>query len=84
MLVVSPRRATLRGITQRLADVRLQGLAVAPRTLRRDIVRAIARNERAAQPQLADVDEALVRLRNSDVLIPPPICTGMPTVSMMR
>jgi hypothetical protein len=64
VLVVSPRRATLRGIAQRLADVNLSGLAVAPRSLRRDVVRSIARNERAAQPQLAEVDEALVRLRS--------------------
>ena len=64
VLVVSARRATLRGIAQRLGDVSLSGLAVAPRTLRRDVVRGIARNERIAQPQLAEVDEALVRLRH--------------------
>ncbi|MFC5500762.1 AAA family ATPase [Lysinimonas soli] len=63
VLVVSPRRATLRGISQRFADIGLAGLAVAPSTLRRDVVRAIARNEKAHQPQLAEVDEALVRLR---------------------
>ena len=64
VLVVSARRATLRGIAQRLGDVSLSGLAVAPRSLRRDVVRGIARNERIAQPQLAEVDEALVRLRH--------------------
>jgi len=64
VLVVSPRRASLRGIAQRLADVGLAGMAVSPSTLRRDVVRGIARNEKAVQPQLADVDEALVRLRN--------------------
>ncbi len=64
VLVVSPRRASLRGIAQRLGDVGLAGLAVSPSSLRRDLVRGIARNEKAAQPQLADVDEALVRLRS--------------------
>ncbi len=64
VLVVSPRRASLRGIAQRLGDVGLAGMAVSPSTLRRDVVRGIARAEKAAQPQLAEVDEALVRLRS--------------------
>ncbi len=64
VLVVSPRRATLQGIAQRLGDIGLGGLAVSPRSLRRDLVRAIARNEKAVHPQLADVDEAMVRLRS--------------------
>ncbi|MEO6115847.1 MAG: AAA family ATPase, partial [Pseudolysinimonas sp.] len=64
VLVVSPRRATLRGIAQRLADIGLAGAAVAPSTLRRDVVRSIARNERAHQPSMGEVDEALVRLRS--------------------
>jgi hypothetical protein len=64
VLVVSPRRATLRSIAQRLADIGLAGAAVAPSTLRRDVVRSIARNERARQPKLSEVDEALVRLRS--------------------
>ncbi|MBN9140960.1 MAG: AAA family ATPase [Micrococcales bacterium] len=64
VLVVSPRRASLRGIAQRLGDVGLAGLAVTPATLRRDVVRGIARNEKATQPQLSEVDEALVRLRS--------------------
>nr|WP_227000935.1 AAA family ATPase [Protaetiibacter intestinalis] len=64
VLVVSPRRASLRGIAQRLGDVGLAGVAVSPSTLRRDVVRGIARAEKAAQPQLAEVDEALVRLRS--------------------
>ncbi|HEY4225714.1 MAG TPA: AAA family ATPase [Pseudolysinimonas sp.] len=64
VLVVSPRRATLRGISQRLADIGLAGAAVAPSTLRRDVVRSIARNERAKHPELSEVDDALVRLRN--------------------
>ncbi len=64
VLVVSPRRASLRGIAQRLSEVGLAGLAVTPSTLRRDVVRGIARNEKAQQPQLAEIDEALVRLRS--------------------
>jgi len=64
VLVVSPRRASLRGIAERFDDIGLGGITVTPRSLRRDIIRAITRNERARQPQLAEVDEALVRLRH--------------------
>jgi hypothetical protein len=63
VLVVSARRASLHGIAQRLNDVGLAGVAVAPRTLRRDIIRSISRNERAATPKVEEVDDALVRLR---------------------
>ena len=63
VLVVSPRRASLHGIAQRLNDVGLPGVAVAPRTLRRDIIRSISRNERSTQPKVEEVDDALVRLR---------------------
>ena len=63
VLVVGPRRATLRGIQQRFGDIGLGALAVTPASLRKDVVRAISRHERAAQPQLTDVDDALVRLR---------------------
>jgi len=63
VLVVSPRRASLHGIAQRLNDVGLPGVAAAPRTLRRDIIRSISRNERSAQPNVDEVDDALVRLR---------------------
>ncbi|WP_372454460.1 AAA family ATPase [Curtobacterium oceanosedimentum] len=63
VLVVSPRRATLRGIAARFGEVQLPGVAVTPSTLRRDVVRAIARNEKAARPNLREVDDALVRLR---------------------
>lgn len=63
VLVVSPRRATLDGIARRFADIGLHGMAVAPATLRRDLVRAIGRNERVKSTSLGDVDEALVRLR---------------------
>jgi len=63
VLVVSPRRATLRGIASRFAEVQLPGVAVTPATLRRDVIRAIARNEKATKPNLREVDDALVRLR---------------------
>lgn len=63
VLVVSPRSSSLHGIAQRLSDIGLTALAVSPKTLRRDVIRSISRNEKAAQPKVAEVDEALVRLR---------------------
>jgi len=63
VLVTSARRASLQSITQRLADVGLPGLAVSPRTLRRDIIRSISRSEKAKRPDTAEIDEALLRLR---------------------
>jgi len=63
VLVVSPRRASLRGIAQRFTDIGLPGLTATVPTLRRDIIRAISRNEKAQRPRVVDVDEALVRLR---------------------
>ena len=63
VLVVSPRRATLDGITHRLSRAGLAGLAVTPRRLRRNLVESISRNENARPEQLRDVDEALIRLR---------------------
>ncbi|MGV8885335.1 MAG: DEAD/DEAH box helicase [Microbacteriaceae bacterium] len=63
VLVVGARRASLQGIGQRLGDIGLEGVAVAPRSLRRDLIRSISRNEKAKQPLVAEVDEALVRLR---------------------
>ncbi|WP_255447604.1 AAA family ATPase [Schumannella sp. 10F1B-5-1] len=63
VLVVSPRRATLQGIADRVAEVGLTGLTVTPRSLRRDVIQAITRNEKAQRPGLGDIDEALVRLR---------------------
>ncbi|MBX3196491.1 MAG: AAA family ATPase [Microbacteriaceae bacterium] len=63
VLVVSPRRASLRAVAERFEQTGLPGIAVTPRSLRRDIVRAITRNEQARQPQLGDVDEALARMR---------------------
>lgn len=64
VLVVSPRRASLRAISERFTDIGLPGISVTPRGLRRDIVRGIGRNEKARQPNLGEVDEALVRLRS--------------------
>lgn len=63
VLVVSARSATLDGVRHRLAGVGLPGLAVSPRHLERDLVRAISRNEKATMPKVAEVDDALVRLR---------------------
>lgn len=63
VLVVSPRRSTLDGISHRLSRVGLSGLAVTPRLLRRNLVEAISRNESAASTSQRDIDDALVRLR---------------------
>jgi hypothetical protein len=63
VLVVGARRASLHGIAQRLGDIGLPGLAVTPSTLRKDIIRSISRSEKAKQPHVAEVDDALVRLR---------------------
>ncbi|CAN5346661.1 hypothetical protein BH10ACT7_BH10ACT7_28290 [soil metagenome] len=63
VLVVSARRASLQSISQRLGDIGLPGIAVAPRSLRRDIIRSISRSEKAKQPHVGEVDDALVRLR---------------------
>lgn len=63
ILVVSPRRSSLDGIKHRLNQIGLSGLAATPRALRRDIVQSITRNEKATQPRVTEVDDALVRLR---------------------
>jgi hypothetical protein len=63
VLVVSARRSSLQGISQRLGDIGLPGLAVSPSTLRRDIVRSISRIEKSKKPVIGEVDDALVRLR---------------------
>ncbi len=63
VLVVSARRSTLDGVRHRLARIGLPGLAVSPRTIQRDLIRAIGRNEKAETPKVGDVDDALVRLR---------------------
>ena len=64
VLVVSPRHATLRAVAGRLSDVGLSGVAVSARSIRRDLITSISRNEKAAQPETGEVDEALVRLRS--------------------
>ncbi|GAA3018263.1 AAA family ATPase [Microbacterium dextranolyticum] len=63
VLVVSARRSTLEGVRHRLAGIGLPALAVSPTQLHRDLIRAIGRNEKAEQPKVAEVDDALVRLR---------------------
>ena len=63
VLVVSARRSTLDGVRHRLAGIGLDGLTVSPATVRRDLSRAIGRNEKAEQPKVAEIDDALVRLR---------------------
>lgn len=64
VLVVSARRSTLEGIRHRLAGIGLPALAVSPKHLQRDLIRAIGRNEKAEPPKIADIDDALVRLRS--------------------
>jgi len=63
VLVVSARRSSLDGIRHRFQKVGLPGLTVHPRSIRRDLIQAITRNEKAVAPRVADVDDALVRLR---------------------
>ncbi|MGR0319046.1 AAA family ATPase [Agromyces sp. ZXT2-3] len=63
VLVVGARRASLDGIAHRLGQVGLGGLAVSTERLRRDLIQSITRNEKAEQPRIADIDDALVRLR---------------------
>jgi hypothetical protein len=63
VLVVSARRSSLDGIRHRFSKVGLPGFTVSPATIRRDLIQAISRNEKAVAPKVADVDDALVRLR---------------------
>ena len=63
VLVVGARRSSLDSIGQRLSQVGVEGLTVAPRTLRRDLIAAILRNEKAVRPNVTEVDDALLRLR---------------------
>jgi len=63
VLVVGARRASLDGIVHRLGQVGLGGAAVTTASLRRDLIQSISRNEKVEQPRVADVDDALVRLR---------------------
>lgn len=63
VLVVSARRSSLDSIHQRLLSAGLGGVAVGPRTLRRDLIQSIARNEKASRPSVSEIDDALLRLR---------------------
>lgn len=63
VLIVGARRSSLDSIFQRLEQVGLDGLTVSPRTLRKDLISAILRNEKATRPNVTDVDDALMRLR---------------------
>ncbi|MGK2936436.1 MAG: AAA family ATPase, partial [Solirubrobacteraceae bacterium] len=63
VLVVSARRASLLSVADRLVDIALPGLAVSPRSLRRDVIRSISRSEKAKLPNVGEVDDALLRLR---------------------
>lgn len=64
VLVVSARRSTLEGVRHRLASIGLPGLAVSPRHLQRDLIRAIGRNEKAEPVKISEIDDALLRLRS--------------------
>lgn len=63
VLVVSPRKSSLDGIRHRLTQAQLAGMAVSVKTLRRDLIHSLARNEKATEPAISEVDDALVRLR---------------------
>lgn len=63
VLIVGSRRARLDDMAHRVRSMGLGGLILAPRTLRRDVLAAITRNEKAARPDVTAVDEALLRLR---------------------
>ncbi|WP_394552766.1 AAA family ATPase [Agromyces sp. MMS24-JH15] len=63
VLVVGPRAPSLDGIAHRLAQVGLGGAAVTTAGLRRELIQSISRNEKAERPRVAEVDDALVRLR---------------------
>lgn len=64
VLVVSGRRSTLESIRHRFAAVGLSGLGVTAANARADLVRSISRNEASTVPDVAEIDDALVRLRN--------------------
>lgn len=64
VLVVSGRRSTLESIRHRFAAVGLGGLGVTAATARADLVRSISRNEASKPPEVSEIDDALVRLRN--------------------
>ena len=63
VLVVSPRRATLNALSDRLARTALPGMAVRVSEATRDVIRSIGRNEKAKPIDTSDVDGALQRVR---------------------
>ncbi|MFC6325907.1 AAA family ATPase [Microbacterium koreense] len=89
VLVVSARRSTLDGVRHRLAGIGLPGLAVSPTHLQRDLIRAIGRNEKAEQPKVSDIDDALVRLRTvlrdyRGAVTAPHASLGVSTLDILR
>ncbi|MET0589585.1 MAG: DUF4011 domain-containing protein [Naasia sp.] len=64
VLVVSARHATLKSVSARLAEIGLPGIAISPRSVRRDVIQSISRNEKATKVTTTDVDDALLRLRS--------------------
>ena len=89
VLVVSARRSTLDGIRHRLAGVGLTGLAVSPNHVRRDLIRAIGRNEKAEQPKVAEIDDALIRLRTvlrdyRSAVTEPHLALGVSALDVLR
>lgn len=67
VLVVSPRRATLNAVADRLARTALPGMAARVGQASKDLIRSIGRNEKATSIDSSDVDGALGRVR--DVII---------------
>ncbi len=63
VLVVSPRYATLEGLSYRLGRVGLEGLLTMPRRLRRSLIEGIRRNENSEPVDSTDIAQALLRLR---------------------
>ncbi|WP_308291637.1 AAA family ATPase [Microbacterium sp. G2-8] len=89
VLVVSARRSTLEGVAHRLRGIHLDSLAVSPTSLRSDLIRAIGRNEKAEQPNVSEIDDALVRLRTvlrdyRDALTRPHEALGVSVIEMTR
>lgn len=89
VLVTSARRSTLDGMRHRLAGIGLPGFAISPRHVRRDLIRAIGRNEKAQASKVSDVDDALVRLRavlrdyHAAVTVPDPVL-GVTVLDMLH
>jgi hypothetical protein len=63
VLLVGARRARLDDMAHRVRAMGLGGFTLSPRTLRRDVLAAITRNEKARRPDVTAVDDALLRLR---------------------